>query len=159
MKRNFNVIQIKGFMGIVYLAFIGICLAAGFGWFPGWVCMKLWNISSTYFTQIPTIGIFQGILLWGIIAASYFTFRKDKLVVFMNASEGLSEEELKAVFADMQKHVKDDVFIKSMLKARDAELRIKNLSESNIPGVDIREIKDISSVKTLNEQKEKLQHK
>lgn len=158
MKRNFNVIQIKGVMGIVYLVFIGICLAAGFGWFPGWVCMKLWNISSTYIPQIPAIGIFQGILLWGIIAASYFTFRKDKLVVFMNASEGLSEEELKAVFAHMQKNIKDDVFLKSMLKARDAELRIRNLSESNIPGVDIREIKDITS-KTINEQKEKLEHK
>ena len=158
MKRNFNVIQIKGFMGIVYLAFIGVCLAAGFGWFPGWVCMKLWNLGASYTVHLPAIGIFQGILLWAIIAASYFTFRKDKLVVFMNASEGLSEEELKAIFADMKKQVKDDLFIKNMMKSRDAELRIRNLSES-IPGADIREIKNIPSVKPLNKQKEKIQHK
>ena len=156
MKRNFNVIQIKGFMGIVYLAFIVVCLAAGFGWFPGWLCMKLWNLASSYVPQIPAISIFQGILLWAIIAASYFTFRKDKLVVFMNASEGLSEEELKAVFADMKKQVKDDLFLKNMMKSRDAELRIKNLSEINIPGVDQREIKDISKT---NEQSNKVQSK
>ena len=159
MKRNFNVIQIKGFMGIIYLAFIGVCLAAGFGWFPGWVCMKLWNFGTLYVSQIPAIGIFQGILLWGIIAASYYTFRKDKLVVFMNASEGLSEEELKAIFADMKKQAREDTFIKNMLKSRSAELRIRNLSESNIPSVDIREIKNTSSVKPLNGQEEKLQHK
>lgn len=149
MKRNFNVIQIKGFMGIVYLAFIVVCLVAGFGWFPGWLCMKIWNLASSYFTQIPTISIIQGILLWGIIAASYFTFRKDKLVVFMNASEGLSEEELKAVFADMKKQVKDDLFFKNMIKSREAELRIRNLSEINIPD---REIKDVSSPNKSNEQ-------
>ena len=137
MKKNINVIQIKGFRGILYIAFIGCCLAAGFGWFPGWICMKLWNLASLYVQQIPSIGIFQGLLLWGIIAASYFTFRKDKLVVCMKASEGLSEEELKAVFADIKKQAKDETFIKTMLKAHDAELRINNLSESDIPKSDI----------------------
>ncbi len=138
MRKGFNVIQIKGFRGILYLAFIGCCLAAGFVWFPGWLCMKLWNLVSSYFSQMPMIGIFQGILLWGIIAASYFTFRKEKLVVCMKASEGLSEEELKAVFADVKKLSQNDTFLKSMLKAHDAELRIRNLSEANIPKSDIK---------------------
>ena len=134
MKKNLNIIQIKGFKGILCLIFIGCCYAAGFGWFPGWCCMKLWNFACLYFSQIPTIGIFQGILLWGIIAAAYYTFRKDKLIVCLKSTdEGLSEEELKAVFADMKKQMKDDTFVRSMLKARDAELRIKNLSETDIP--------------------------
>ena len=148
MKRNFNVIQIKGFMGIVYLAFIVVCLTAGFGWFPGWVCMKLWNLASSHFVNLPSIGIFQGMLLWAIIAASYFTFRKDKLVVFMNASDGLSEEELKAVFADMKKNLKNDMIIQDMINARRTELKIKNLSDINIPSVDARDIKDASSPKS-----------
>ena len=148
MKRNFNVIQIKGFMGIVYLAFIVVCLAAGFGWFPGWVCMKLWNLASSHIINLPSIGIFQGMLLWAIIAASYFTFRKDKLVVFMNASDGLSEEELKAVFADMKKNLKNDMIIQDMINARRTELKIKNLSDINIPSVDARDIKDKSSSKS-----------
>ena len=141
MKKNFNIIQINGIKGLIYLAFIGCCLAAGFGWFPGWVSMKLWNLASLYSGKIPTIGIFQGILLWGIIAASYFTFRKDKLVVCMRASDGLSEEELKSVFADMKKQVQNDKILNAMLKAHNAELKIKNLSDSNIPQTDMNKDK------------------
>lgn len=133
MKKNINVIQIKGFMGILYIAFIGCCLAAGFGWFPGWICMKAWNMFSSHMEQLPAIGIIQGILLWAIIAASYFTFRKDKLVVCMKTSDGLSEEELKAVFEDMKKNAQNDIFLKDMIKAQKAELKIRKLSESNIP--------------------------
>ena len=134
MKKNFNVIQIKGFKGIIYLGFIGICLAVGFGWFPGWLCMKGWNLAANYFMQMPVIGILQGILLWGILAASYFTFRKDKLVVCMKASEGLSEEELKSVFANIKKQAEqDELFLRNALKAHNAELRIKNLTETDLP--------------------------
>ncbi len=139
MKKNFNVIQIKGFRGILYIVFIGMCLIAGFGWFPAWLCMTSWNFLSGYVSQVPAIGIIQGFLLWGIIAASYFTFRKEKLVVCMKASEGLTEEELKAVFSDMKKMQKDDVFFKNIIKAREAELKIKNLSESNIRKTDLTE--------------------
>ena len=133
MKKNLNVIQVKGFRGILYLLFLGCCFVAGFGWFPGWTCMHLWNFAASYFSQIPSIGIVQGVLLWGILAASYFTFRKDKLVVCMRASEGLDEEELKAVFAEMKKQAQDDKFLQSMIKAHNAELKIKNLAESDIP--------------------------
>lgn len=145
MKKNFNVIQIKGFRGILYLAFIGCCLAAGFGWFPGWICMKVWNFTTIYYPQIPVIGILQGMLLWGIIAASYFTFRKDRLVVCMKASEGLSEEELKAVFADIKKQAQDDNFMKNMIKAQEAELRIKKLSETDLPKTELNEKDKIES--------------
>ena len=54
----------------------------------------------------------------------------------MKASEGLSEEELKAVFADMKKNMQDDTFLRNMIKAQNAELKIRNLSESNIPKTD-----------------------
>jgi len=136
MKKNFNVIQINGFRGILCVIFIGCCLIVGFGWFPGWSCMKLWNLTASYFSQIPSIGIVQGILLWGIIAASYFTFRKDRLVVCMRASEGLDEEELKAVFSEMKKQAKEDKFLQNMIKAHNAELKVKNLSENDIPKAD-----------------------
>ena len=159
MKKNINIIQVKGFRGILYLVFMGCCFAAGFGWFPGWSCMKLWNFAASHWIQIPQIGIFQGILLWGIIAASYFTFRKDKLVVCMKSSEGLSEEELRSVFADMKKQIKDDAFLKSMMKAHEAELRIKNLSEMNIPGVDIKDIKPVSNSNANNKSAEKAETK
>ena len=115
MKKNLNIIQIKGLIGILYILFIGCCLAVGFAWFPGWLSMKVWNYMTLYVSQMPKIGIILGILLWGIIVASYFTFRKEKLVVCMKASDGLSEEELKNIFADIKKHADDDIFLKNYM--------------------------------------------
>ena len=136
MKRNLNIIQINGIKGLLYVGFIVSCLAAGFVAFPSIVCMKVWNFTSGFTTTIPQIGIVQGLLLWGIIAGCYFTFRKEKLVVCMKSTDGLNEEELKAVFAEMKKHAREDVFVKNIMKAQQAELKIKNLSESDIPKTD-----------------------
>ncbi len=142
MKKNLNVIQVKGTRGLLMLVGIGCCLAAGFIYFPGWVSMHIWNLTAKYFEQIPAIGILQGILLWGIIAAAYFTFRKEKLVVCMNASEGLDDEELKKVFAEIKKQANNDTLIQSMIKAKEAELKIRNLQNLNIPKADIKDDKE-----------------
>ena len=93
--------------------------------------------------------------MWGIIAASYFTFRKEKLVVCMKASEELSEEELKAVFANIKQQMQNDIFVKNMFKAHEAELRIRNLSDTNIPLSDI----NISKAETKKENIEKIETK
>ena len=125
MKKNFNVIQIKGVRGIILAIFIVTCLVAGFVVFPGWLCMHIWNLLSSYSLSVPAIGLFQGVLLWGIIAASYFIFRKEKVVVCMKSPQGLSEEELKAVFADMKKQSLEEPILQAMMKAREAELKYK----------------------------------
>ncbi len=125
MKKKINVIQINGIRGLVVVVLIGCCLAAGFIAFPGWVAMNAWNAMASYVSTIPAIGIIQGVLLWGIIVASYFTFRKQKLVVCMKSPQGLSEEELKAVFADIKKQSSEDPILQAMLKARESELNIK----------------------------------
>ncbi len=130
MKKNLNIIQIRGIKGILFVVFIGCCLAAGFVVFPGYVAMHAWNFAVKYTAQLPTIGIIQGILLWGIIAASYFTFRKEKLVVCMRASDGLSENELKEVFKSIKKQAANDIIIQNMIKAREAEIKIKKLSDN-----------------------------
>jgi len=64
-------------------------------------------------------------LLWGIILAAYFVFRKERVVVCMKSPQGLSEEELKAVFADIKKQSLEDPILQAMLKAREAELKYK----------------------------------
>lgn len=125
MKKNLNVIQIKGIKGLVIAGLVVCCLAAGFIAFPGWVGMHVWNYLASYIETIPSIGLFQGILLWGIIIASYFTFRKEKVVVCLKSPQGLSEEELKAVFADMKKQSLEDPILHAMMKAREAELKYK----------------------------------
>lgn len=133
MKKNLNVIQIKGTRGLLCVVGFVCCLIAGFICFPGYVAMHLWNLISNNFMPIPAIGIIQGILLWGIIVASYFLFRKEKLVVCMRSTdEGLSEDELRQVFAKLKKQADNDTLIQSMLRAKETELKIKNLKESGI---------------------------
>lgn len=129
MKNKLNVIQIRGIRGLVIAGFSVCCLAAGFIAFPGWMLMQGWNALAASLENIPTIGLFQGVLLWGIIAVSYFIFRKEKVVVCMKSPQGLSEEELKAVFADMKRHAKEDPILHAMMKAREAELKYKSQQE------------------------------
>ena len=125
MKKNLNIIQIRGVKGLILAGFIVTCLFAGFIVFPGWVSMHCWNFISNYTNNLPQIGLFQGVLLWGIIVASYFIFRKEKVVVCMRSPQGLSEEELKSVFADIKKQSQEDPILQAMLKAKETELSIK----------------------------------
>ena len=131
MKKNLNVIQIKGVKGLIMLVMVGCCLVAGFIVFPGWVAMNIWNVLASLVNNAPSIGIIQGVLLWGIIVASYFTFRKERVVVCMKTPQGLNEEELKAVFADIKKQTQDDKIIQVMLKARKTELKLNEKEEDN----------------------------
>ena len=131
MKKNLNVIQIKGIKGLIMLVMVGCCLVAGFIVFPGWVAMNIWNVLASLVNNAPSIGIIQGVLLWGIIVASYFTFRKERVVVCMKTPQGLNEEELKAVFADIKKQTQDDKIIQAMLKARETELKLNEIEDDN----------------------------
>ena len=129
MKKNINVIQIKGIRGLILAGFVVCCLAAGFIVFPGWVGMQAWNLVSTNTGAMPAIGLVQGVLLWGILAVSYFIFRKEKVVVCMKTPQGLSEDELKAVFADIKKQSLEDPILQAMMKAREAEMKYKAQQE------------------------------
>ena len=133
MKKNLNIIQIKGIKGLIFAGFVVACLAAGFIAFPGWVCMQLWNIIASYTTSIPMIGILQGLLLWGILVVAYMVFRKERVVVCVKTPQGLSEEELKMVLADMKKQAQEDPMFQALMKAREAELKYKitNNAENN----------------------------
>ena len=129
MKHNMNIIQIRGIRGLILAGAAVCCLAVGFIGFPGWVFMHIWNFGASYTDVVPAIGIIQGILLWGIIIASYFAFKKDKFIVCVKSPDGLSEDELKSVMADLREQNAQDMIIQSMLKAREAELKYKNNKE------------------------------
>ena len=152
MKKNINVIQIKGLRGLIIAGFVVTCLFAGFVIFPGLVAMKLWNFITTYSMQLPQIGLFQGVLLWGIIAGVYFTFKKDKYIVCMKTPEGLNEEELKAVFEDVKKQAQNDKILQAMLKARETELKIKKPEE--VSKVDVINFSDQSTADKSEHQEE-----
>ena len=125
MKHNMNVIEIRGIRGLIITGCAICCLAVGFIGFPGWILMHLWNYLASFSPEVPAIGIVQGVLLWGIVIASYFAFKKDKFIVCFRTPKGLSEEELKSVFADLKDSTKEDLILKSMLKARETELKLK----------------------------------
>lgn len=125
--KKMNVIQIKGVRGLILAGFVVSCLIAGFIAFPGLVSMYVWNYIASFSLAVPTIGPFQGILLWGILLASYFIFRKERVIVCMKSPQGLSEEELKSVFANVKRQSLEDPILQAMLKAREAELKYKAL--------------------------------
>ena len=90
MKRNAKIIQISGFRGILMAIFIVTCLAAGFVVFPGLVAMSIWNhFASGYF-----LNIYQGIMLWAIIAMTCFIANKQRFSVSIETPKELSEEEM-----------------------------------------------------------------
>ena len=145
MKKNLNVIQIKGFRGLFLAGFIVCCLVAGFVVFPGWLAMQIWNLISASTSAMPAIGLIQGVLLWGILAVSYLVFCKEKVVVCMKTPQGLSEEELKTVFADMKRQTLEDPILQAMMKAREAELKYK--AQQELEKKEIDQTSDIDSKK------------
>ncbi len=85
MKRNkLRVIQISGIRGILSAIFVVACLIAGFVGFPSLMLNKLWNHFAETTGVMPYINMFQGLVLWGILAVSYLILNKKQryLVAF-----------------------------------------------------------------------------
>lgn len=97
MKKNFRVIQINGFRGILLAFFAVTCLIAGFIAFPGFLTMGIWNYVADMFLSVPPISLFGGILLWAIILFSLFIFSKKKYIVSFKSPDELTEEEVQNV--------------------------------------------------------------
>lgn len=89
-----KIIQIDGIRGLLTAVFIGMCLFAGFVLFPGLVAMHYWNKYLVTLYMFPALNLFQGVLLWGIVAISYFIVSKKGLAVSFKNSPELSDEEL-----------------------------------------------------------------
>lgn len=104
MKKNgFRVIHICGIRGILLFLFIISCLIAGFVAFPTYLTTIVWNFISYKARVLPSINIYQGALLWGMIALSTFIFNKKKLVVSFKAPKELSEDEVQDVVSRIKK--------------------------------------------------------
>ena len=126
MRRNFNVIQINGIKGIIFCIGAVICLIAGFVGFPGILMKSGWNLMASSTGIVPSIGLIQGMLLWGIIVVSYFVLRGKKswLVEFKSADD-LSQDEMDAVMKRIRMERQSDLIAKSIMRARELELKAK----------------------------------
>ena len=96
-KNNTRIIQIAGFRGLLTALFIGICLAAGFVIFPAKVAVYIWNYISANFIAIPTINLFQGILLWAIVVMVYNIANNNRLIISFARPKQLSDEEMRSL--------------------------------------------------------------
>ena len=74
MNKHFRIVDVNGFRGLMLFLFILVCLACGFIAFPGFVAMTLWNMLSAS-VALPEINLFQGILLWAIIAFAIYIWQ------------------------------------------------------------------------------------
>lgn len=92
-----KIVQINGFRGIIMAGFIVTCLFAGFVVFPGYVGMCLWNRYLVNLLSFPVLNLFQGTLLWGIVAVSYYIITKGRMPVSFDTPEGLSDAELSMI--------------------------------------------------------------
>lgn len=108
-KNNFKAVHIFGFRGLFLFLFIISCLVAGFGIFPAFVSMNLWNYVAIKTGSFPAINFLQGLLLWAIVAFSVFVFSKKKFIVCFKSPQELTEDEV----SDVVSRIKE---IKSTLK-------------------------------------------
>ena len=117
MKRNAKIIQINGFRGLIMAMFIVTCLVAGFVIFPGSVAMNIWNHFATY---IPQLNLYQGVLLWTIVALIGFILNKQSFSVTFASPKELNDEEMNALM--------DRIKLQSQAKMLN-EMMLKNLEE------------------------------
>ena len=117
MKRRTRIIQISGLRGILMMLFIASCLAAGFIAFPAIVAMHLWNWAAS-FAAIPAINIWQGLMLWAIVAISGFIINdRKKFLVAFNAPDRLSDDDMKKVLERVKLHSQAQAINSMILKS------------------------------------------
>lgn len=90
MNKNFRIIDVNGFRGLLLFLFILVCLACGFIAFPGYLAMLLWN-GVAPMISLPEINMFQGILLWAIVAFTLYMFGNQKVVIVMQSRKKYSK--------------------------------------------------------------------
>ena len=97
MNKNFKVITINGIRGMLAAFFVVCGLIAGFIISPGWLCMKLWNLISEYSSYSVSMNLFQGIILWAIIALSLYALNNKRALIGFGSYPGLSPEQIRDI--------------------------------------------------------------
>lgn len=95
MNKNYKVITINGVRGIFAAVFVVLGLIAGFVISPGWVCMKLWN--RFFQDTFVLMNIFEGIMLWAIIALSLYALNNKRTLIGFGAYPALSKEQIRDI--------------------------------------------------------------
>ena len=152
MKNKLNVIQINGIKGMIFVAFAAVCLFAGFVVFPGLVMKYGWNFLAGM-TGIPAIGVFQGVLLWGIAVVSYFAFKKHGFFVEFKNADDLSREEMDAVIRKIQMERQSDLIARSIIRAKELEKKVQQEMQNNDLNIELKKEENEAEEVTSQEKK------
>ena len=147
-----KIIQIDGFRGLITAAFMGVCLFAGFVIFPGMVAMHYWNKYLVTLYMFPQLSILQGVLLWGIVAISYFIVSKKGLAVSFKETPELSEKEIDMIMKNAKIHSQINKVNQIIRKADCFEKSNKNVMKS------VNSEKDLSNISSPIMDKNKDNH-
>ncbi len=131
MNRNFKIITINGIRGMITAIFIVMGLIAGFIISPGWVCMTLWNHLLKDYNIFAQMNLFQGIMLWLIIALSLYALNNKQALIGFGSYTGLNPEQIRDI----------------MERSKKQEIKLNNESE-NIK----KESEEINSVEKKNDE-------
>jgi len=131
MRKGPKIIQITGFRGLMIVAFVVTCLCAGFIVFPAIVAMHTWNYISSYFYNLPKINIWQGILLWAMIALSIYTINKNKKTISFVQPTELSDEEMNYLMKRIKLQKQAQKINTILAKAEDLNLIKKEKTPAN----------------------------
>ena len=137
MKQRARVIQIAGVRGMILIGFLASCTVAGFIGFPALVAMYGWNFLAVKFA-LPTINIFQGILLWAVVAGvAYLINERNGYISLFNLmpAQRLSEEEFMKMMHDARLNPGPEMFVPPMMTEEDFH-RMMMHSRMNNGGVD-----------------------
>lgn len=105
--------------------FIGICLAAGFVVFPAKVAVYAWNYLALNYLSIPSINLFQGVLLWAIIVMICYMANNNRMVISFAQPKQLSEEEMKRLMERIRLQAQARQLNTMVLKSEE----LKNLAQ------------------------------
>ena len=132
MKKNFKVITINGIRGLFAAVFVVFGLVAGFIISPGWVCMQIWNKIAEETLSITTMNLFQGIMLWAIIALSLYALNNKRTLIGFGTYPTLSPDQIKDImdrakanelkntlkkeFENINKEIKEDLKVEKSIE-------------------------------------------
>lgn len=131
MRKSAKIIQINGFRGLLTAIFVVTCLIAGFVAFPGYVAMNLWNrFVSSY---VAPINLLQGILLWAMIAITYFIISKQSFAVSFGRPKELDDAEMNELMDRIRMQTKakalNQILLKNPEKAEEKNKEIRNQTD------------------------------
>lgn len=96
MNGRKDVIEVKGFGGLLTFIFCICCFVTGFAVLPGSIIMFCWNFLNKFFANLPVMNIWHGIILWLALFLIYIAlFGKKFKGVHVALDQNITEDDLK----------------------------------------------------------------